>query len=188
MSFSSFLAPWRSRPARSRGPAPVRLSLEALEGREVPSAALPHDLNPTADGALVAGEGNSALQSAPWMLRAEGALTMSPDGSLTLSWSGEASHLGRYTASATFVLDADGRGNTGTGTYVAADGALLYFSYHTRYQYVLGTQWPNTFTGHAVITGGTGRFANASGFADYSGIGQADLTFTFSHDDAQLSW
>jgi hypothetical protein len=73
-----------------------------------------------------------------------------------LDATGNATHLGRFTVTADWTLAATG--NFGTSTWTAADGDELRTSFtRSRLPALL------TFTETHTITGGTGRFANASG-------------------------
>jgi hypothetical protein len=71
---------------------------------------------------------------------------------------GNATHLGRFTVTAAWTIGPGG--GIGTSTWTAANGDELYTSF-TR----SGVPAPPTitFTEIHTITGGTGRFADASG-------------------------
>jgi hypothetical protein len=71
---------------------------------------------------------------------------------------GNATHLGRFTVTADWTLAATG--NFGTSTWTASNGDEFSTSFARR-----GVPAPPTitFTENHTITGGTGRFANASG-------------------------
>ena len=75
-----------------------------------------------------------------------------------LDATGNATHLGRFTVTAKWTLAPTG--NFGTSTWIAANGDELTTSFSRS-----GVAAPPTitFTEHHAITGGTGRFANASG-------------------------
>lgn len=184
--------PARAR-SRQRSHATARLAVEALEGRDAPSLlgpAIPPD--PLAGGrgegqevaALMRtlGSAKAAQHSAPWVLRAEGTILVGADGSLTPTWGGTSTLIGRYTASAALFVEDNGIDFSGTGTYVAANGDQIDFSYVGKFQNPLGTPGPNPFSGTARFAGGTGRFADAIGFVIYSGVLQEDLSFQFTHD------
>jgi hypothetical protein len=80
---------------------------------------------------------------------------------LTATATGETTHLGRFTGNETVVLDlADGT-FAGTRVFVAANGDLLYADVEGAF--TSATTAEGTFT----FTGGTGRFQNASGEADF---------------------
>jgi hypothetical protein len=189
MSLFSLFSRRRSAATLSK-PRAVRLSLECLEGRDVPSALGLGHVNVPAPAALFASQGNTHEHSSPFKLRAEGGVVgVNEDGSFAIAWTGTANHLGRYTATATMVVSDDGLSFSGSGEYKAANGDLLRFTYVSHMEHVLGTQWPNTGHGTALFTGGTGRFTNASAEVDFTGVLNADFTFTFSHDDGQtLNW
>lgn len=82
---------------------------------------------------------------------------------LTVDFTGVATHLGEYTAhqEGTLQITPEGTEGSGTVTIVAADGdqATGAFTLATP---GLPTE-PHTTTGVTTITGGTGRFSDASG-------------------------
>jgi hypothetical protein len=113
---------------------------------------------------IAAGAGNAATAATGGSeLPFRGTLdaTETEDGTLHhLVGSGNATHLGRFTLEANFTVDSATATGSGTATWTAANGDQLF----------------TTETGHAVvtfptaaisethtITGGTGRFADASG-------------------------
>jgi hypothetical protein len=178
------------RPSASRKSAPVRLTVEALEERAVPAALT---AAPVADlGAALVSHGaqdHGAQPLAPFKLKGEGAVVgVNPDGSLAMAWTGTATHLGRYSATGVMVLADNGIDFTITGTYTAANGDLLHFTSAGQLANPLGSVDANPGTGSAVITGGTGRFANVTGFAEFSGVINLDGTFQVRHDDGGLSF
>ena len=71
---------------------------------------------------------------------------------------GNATHLGRFTVTAAWTLAPTG--GVGTSTWTAANGDELHTSF-TRH--AVPAPPTITFTETHTITGGTGRFANASG-------------------------
>lgn len=75
-----------------------------------------------------------------------------------LDATGNATHLGRFTVTAAWTIGP--AGGSGTSTWTAANGDELHTSF-TRH----GVPAPPTitFTETHTITGGSGRFANASG-------------------------
>jgi hypothetical protein len=97
----------------------------------------------------------------------------------TLSGSGTATHLGAITMSAPHCATPTGRGSVaisrGVITFTAANGDVLTADF-------MGTISPfpddlqtNTFVGSFLITGGTGRFANAEGDGLLSGAFSGSL-------------
>jgi hypothetical protein len=74
-----------------------------------------------------------------------------------LDATGNATHLGRFTVTADWTLAA---GNFGTSTWTAANGDKLFTTFTRSGVFVPPTA---TFTETHIITGGDGRFANASG-------------------------
>jgi hypothetical protein len=105
-----------------------------------------------------------------------------------MAWTGTATHLGRYSATGTLALAENGIDFTITGTYTAANGDQLSFTSEGQFENPLGSVDANPGTGSAVITGGTGRFANVTGFAVFSGVINLDGTFTVQHDDGGVSF
>ena len=82
---------------------------------------------------------------------------------LTVAATGKATHLGKFTREESVVLHADGTVE-GSLVFVAANGDRLY-------AYVAGGFIsPTTAVGTYTFTGGTGRFADASGAADWVGV------------------
>jgi len=83
---------------------------------------------------------------------------LTPPSHHHLDATGNATHLGLFTVTADWTLAATG--NFGTSTWTAADGDELSTIFQRR-----GLAAPSTitFTETHTITGGTGRFANASG-------------------------
>jgi hypothetical protein len=79
------------------------------------------------------------------------------------------SHLGRTTTTGVQVVDfAAGTIHVEHGEYVAANGDRLFFS-HDGYLGAPDAQGNPTFMGTQVVEGGTGRFADASGTATFTG-------------------
>jgi hypothetical protein len=73
---------------------------------------------------------------------------------------GTASHLGRFTVVADLTLNLATASGTGTGTYTAANGDVLTTTATGRAVLAGGIA---TVTEAVTITGGTGRFAGATG-------------------------
>jgi len=86
-----------------------------------------------------------------------------PDGLLvTTVGAGLATHLGRFTREASVTIHDDGTFD-GTVTFTAANGDRLVADLE-------GMATPPTLQGTYTFTGGTGRFANASGVAAFEGV------------------
>ncbi len=124
-----------------------------------PSIASSH-ANATGAGLLSQG------QEVPFKGRWEGALTartVTPT-SLLLSFdgTGNATHLGRFTVEVRIVLDTRDRTLTGTYEFTAANGDTLTASF-TGHSPLTPPGVPQGGVEPATITGGTGRFASASG-------------------------
>jgi hypothetical protein len=81
----------------------------------------------------------------------------------TLAATGQATHLGRFAAVLTVVLQADGSFE-GTQVFVAANGDVLYAEVEGAF--ISAIDLVGTYT----FTGGTGRFSHASGKARLVGV------------------
>ena len=97
-------------------------------------------------------------------------VTPKPEGlQVTATGEGQATHLGRFTRLGVVVIHADGS-VAGTVVFTAANGDQLFMD-------VIGL--PSTTAsigGTYTFTGGTGRFGNASGGADFVGVIAPDGT------------
>ncbi len=82
---------------------------------------------------------------------------------LTADGVGEATHLGRFTRHAVGVVHADGT-VTGTVVFTAANGDQLYADLDGAFTSLTSIEGTYTFTG------GTGRFEDASGDADFVAV------------------
>ena len=85
--------------------------------------------------------------------------------------SGQATHLGRFTQEGMVVVDADGSAE-GTEVFTAANGDQLFMEVKGAPTDECG---PATIEfipicGTFTVTGGTGRFSDASGKADFVGV------------------
>src|SRR5262249_10523986 len=80
---------------------------------------------------------------------------------LTVAVTGEVTYLGQFTGTETVVLNAAEGTFSGTLVFVAANGDQLAADVHG--SFTLATTAEGTFT----FTGGTGRFATASGYAGF---------------------
>src|SRR5262245_18799010 len=129
----------RSGPSRAR----ARLGVEALEARWVPSA--PHLNVPVAAGTAAA---LSPATGHDHAMQFKESLTITSVSDGVYTYQGHATHLGRVTA---FSFP------DGSFTKIAANGDQIF-----------GQLYPATATtGSLTFTGGTGRFADASGSASY---------------------
>lgn len=108
----------------------------------------------------------SADNSVPFRGRADAVVTgvePVPGGLLlTVAATGEATHLGRFTREERVVLGANGT-LVGRLVFTAANGDQLFADVAG------GFVSPTTAVGTYTFTGGTGRFRNASGGADFVG-------------------
>src|SRR4051812_23994623 len=90
---------------------------------------------------------------------------------------GQATHLGRFTRTEYFALDGLG-GISGTMVFTAANGDQLDLDFDG--QFIS----PTTVVGTYEFTGGTGRFRDAAGTADFQAVlgpqGQVEVDFAGS--------
>jgi hypothetical protein len=84
-----------------------------------------------------------------------------------LTGEGSATHLGSYTVELSFCARAGGILDDGLGTFVAANGDLLHFTFEGTSTFT--PPFTLAFTSYSVFTGGTGRFDGASGEAVVTG-------------------
>ena len=87
---------------------------------------------------------------------------------LTGTGTGQATHLGRFARLAHVVVHADGSAE-GTVVFAAANGDQLFAAIEG-----VPTGSPTTLVGTYTFTGGTGRFSDASGMAQYAGVIASD--------------
>jgi hypothetical protein len=94
---------------------------------------------------------------------------------LTVVTTGEATYLGRYTGIETVVLDLTDGTFAGTRVFVAANGDQLYADVEG------GFTSATTAEGTLTFTGGTGRFRDATGEADFEAVTPdgIDIALTF---------
>lgn len=91
---------------------------------------------------------------------------------LGFDYSGNATHMGAITGSFSHCIDDLGfpqYAYNGIGTWIAANGAEVYFEYNLTISIDFNT-YLSTITGPYNIIGGTGRFENASGTGTFSGV------------------
>ena len=99
-----------------------------------------------------------AGDSIPFKGSAEGAVvSATPEGVLTTFATGYATQLGRFTREELLVLNPSTGTITGTLVFTAANGDQLSGSVAAQFTS------PTTVVGTITITGGTGRFGNATG-------------------------
>ena len=91
-----------------------------------------------------------------------------------IEYTGQATHLGRFTRTEYFFLDEAGR-VFGWMVYTAADGDQLWLDFDG--QFIS----PTTAVGAYEFTGGTGRFVDATGTAYFEAVlgdqGHVEVTF-----------
>jgi hypothetical protein len=109
----------------------------------------------------VAAKGGTAR---PIQGSATGAVTgVLPSGEVVLDYTGTATHLGRCTRRELLTIEPDFTVH-GTIVYVAADGDELELDFAGAFVS------PTTVTGTYTFTGGTGRFAGATGTATFEAV------------------
>ena len=127
--------------------------------------------------ALLAGIGYAAAKEVPMRGNGSGIITSATPGQgglvITATGEGEATHLGKFTRQEEILLNPENFTLTGTIVFTAADGSELHCSFAGAFT------GQTTAAGTYTITGGTGRFENATGSA-YFAITQSDpANFTF---------
>jgi hypothetical protein len=104
-------------------------------------------------------------QKVPFKGRLEGTATITPGTppflSVSLEGTGNATHLGRFTVGIPHVVNATNRTSTGTYEFTAANGDTLTAGFTG--QATLTSPGVLSIVETATITGGTGRFADATG-------------------------
>jgi hypothetical protein len=107
------------------------------------------------------------IRTVPLKGRMEGTVVITPtppfppaSATVEISASGNATHLGRFTVQIPHVVDFATATGVGTFTFTAANGDLLTATFTGQ----ADTSQPIfSIEEHATITGGTGRFAGATG-------------------------
>lgn len=126
---------------------------------------------------LVAGA-EAAAKARPFKAKGDAQVSANPlDGALFTA-SGTATHLGKFFGEGQTVFTPNDDGTyavTGSITFVAANGDELKSTFE-------GTLDPTTGLGTATFTydGGTGRFSDAAGQADFIVVQDAPGEFNFS--------
>lgn len=122
---------------------------------------------PTADAlgtaAAPAWSHNGTLE-VPFKGELEGTVTATPlspgMANVLIDATGDGTQLGRFTLLGPHIVNFATRTGTGTFTFTAANGALLFASFTGQ---ATGAPPVISIVEHATITGGTGRFAGATG-------------------------
>jgi hypothetical protein len=108
----------------------------------------------------------AAQHQVPFEGSLEGSVTLTPlsptSASADLEATGNATHLGRFTVSGTGVVDFEANLGVTSYTFTAADGDTLT-AIATGYAVPTGTPDAVYVIETTTITGGTGRFAGATG-------------------------
>ena len=104
-------------------------------------------------------------QEVPFKGRLEGTATITPGTppflSVSIEGTGNATHLGRFTVEIPHVVNTTNRTSTGTYEFTAANGDTLTAGFTG--QATLTAPGVLSVVESATITGGTGRFADATG-------------------------
>ena len=95
--------------------------------------------------------------------------------SITAVAEGNATHLGRYTREEHLLVDPNTGAFTGDVTFTAADGSELTAT-------ITGQLTATGAEGSYTFTGGSGRFADAAGSADFLVVQSDPLHFTVTFD------
>jgi hypothetical protein len=107
----------------------------------------------------------SNVAEVPFKGRLEGTATITPGTppfvSVSIEGTGNATHLGRFTVQIPHVVHTTNRTSTGTYEFIAANGDTLTASFTG--QATLTAPGILSIVETATITGGTGRFADATG-------------------------
>ena len=124
---------------------------------------IPTSAGPGSGGAVTAAPSGSAADAVPFNGRFDGTQTVTPLtpplASVETDVTGTATHLGRFTMELPHTVNFATRAAQGTCTIVAANGDTLVASFTGQAQ--IGPIV--SIVEQATITGGTGRFAGATG-------------------------
>jgi hypothetical protein len=120
---------------------------------------------------------NATVKAVPMKGSGVGQITAAvpgPDGvAISAVGDGEATHLGKFTREESLLLNPVAGTITGSVTFTAADGSVLYCDLSGGYT------GENTLAGTYTITGGEGRFEDATGTANFSVTQGEGGSFTF---------
>jgi hypothetical protein len=134
-------------PTSLRSPSSASLSIASPEANAAGAAVLSND------------------QDVPFKGRLEGTATVTPGTppflSVSLVGTGNATHLGRFTVEIPHVVNTTNRTSVGTYEFTAANGDTLTAGFTG--QATLTSPGVLSVVETATITGGTGRFADATG-------------------------
>lgn len=109
-------------------------------------------------------------------------ITENPEGTLTLLAEQEGSliHLGKFTGDFTYLATIDYNTGTtlitGNGVFNFKKGDKLFLSANI---VEVGVDYPRPYTGALTVTGGTGKYAGASGLLEITGLDEESLTDGF---------
>ena len=129
------------------------------------SPSAPSSLSPGAGGTLFSGASDAqAAHEVPFKGTLEGTVVVTPVNppffNVVITASGEATHLGRFSLTVPHLVNFATAEGEGDFTFTAANGDMLT----AHFTGTADTSTPVfTIEEHATITGGTGRFAGATG-------------------------
>jgi hypothetical protein len=148
--------------------APVVAAAALLAAACSQSPSAPSSLSPGAGGTLFSGASDAqAPHEVPFKGRLDGTVVVTPVNppffNVVITASGEATYLGRFSLTVPHLVNFATAEGEGDFTFTAANGDMLTAHF-------TGTADTSTpvfaIDEHATITGGTGRFAGASGSFD----------------------
>jgi hypothetical protein len=115
-------------------------------------------------GGLASPPAAAADPARPFSGTATGEVTgVGPSGELVVTYTGTATHLGKFTREERLFLNPDGT-FTGTMVFTAADDDELWV------EFAGGFVSPTTAEGTYTFVGGTGRFEGATGSAGFEAV------------------
>jgi hypothetical protein len=161
----------------------------AISAAALLSGACGQPVSPVNPSSVQPGNGAAATVSVPFRGSFEGTQTVTPlpggVASVTGSGTGTATHLGQFSVAFPHTVTFATRTGEGTYTFTAANGDTLTASFVGQ-----ATEEGSTVSivEHGRITGGTGRFADASGtFTVQRAFNQANGVTEGSFDGA-ITW
>jgi hypothetical protein len=132
----------------------------------------------------VAGEAAGEVTAVPFKATAAGHDTSESFGvdgiHLTSLLDGNGTELGAFTQTLDYVISYDLVDFAGTATITAADGSRLFLSFVGTEPGFAAQAFPTPFSGTFTITGGTARFAGASGQGTIAGTDYGQGQFAVS--------
>jgi hypothetical protein len=128
----------------------------------------------------------ASAQDVPFKGKATGqdqSVTPEADGIRIISKCvGEATFLGRFIENIDYLFSYDLVHFAGVGTFTAANGDEVYFTFEGTIPGYVNGVFPLPFTATFVIAGGTGKFADVTGKGNLNGIDYGGGSFAFTFD------